>query len=327
MAYGQSSGTTSYNPFAQDLVIDAYERQGIYELETRHWVSARRTCNLLLISDWSNRGINLWKIDTVPTVIDLVQGTRSYLLPTNTVGMFDTMVHTPANLSQGNASDSIIPLLVGTPVPQASQITTTQGSNIVKITWPANGLSALTSISILSPIVIGGLTLGGVYTILSVLDVNNFVINVTFNATASQTITVNGTGGIDILMTPISRNDYAAIAYKDSQGQPTTYWFQREIVPQVSIWPVADSSGPYQLQTYLMRQIEDVNPTGGQTLNLVQRFYYAFVSDLARDLSIKWAPDKYQMLKAEADAAWDRAQATDIEDVSLFVLPNLSGYG
>lgn len=327
MAYGTSSGTTAYNPFASDLVIDAYERIGIYQLEVKHLVSARRSCNLLLVSDWSNRGINLWRIDTVPTTVDLVQGIATYLMPTDTVAMFDTFIRTPPSLSPGNSSDTIIPLLVGTPIPQSAILTTIAGSNIVTVTWVNNGLTLYTSVSILTPIVVGGLTLGGVYTIGGVIDANNFTLNVTFNATSSQSTVINGTSGTDVLMTPISRNDWAAISYKSSQGQPTTYWYQKEILPQVNVWPVPDGSGPYQLQTYLLRQIQDVNPSGGQTLNLVQRMYYAFTADLARDLSIKWAPDKYAMLKSEADGAWARASATDVEDVSTFILPNLSGYG
>lgn len=327
MAYGTSSGTTSYDPFASDLVVDAFERCGIYNLETRHLISARRSCNLLLVSDWSNRGINLWRVDTVPTVVDLVQGTQTYLLPTDTVAMFDTFIRTPANLTLGTSSDTIIPLLVGTPIPQNATLTTTQGSDIVKVTWPNNGLAVFTAVSILTPIVIGGLTLGGVYTIGTIIDANNFTLNVTFYAASSQAIVINGVGGTDVLLTPISRNDFAAIAYKASQGRPTTYWYQKDTQPQVNLWPVPDGGGPYQLQTYLFRQIQDVNPSGGQTLNLVQRMYYAFVADLARDLSVKWAPAKYAMLKSEAMETWDRASASDVENVATFVLPNLSGYG
>lgn len=326
MAYGQSSGTTTYDPFVSDLTIDAFERCGIENLEIKHLVSARRSSNLLLVSDWSNRGINLWKMDTVPTIIDLVQGTQTYLMPTDTVAMFDTYLQISPN-GGPNQDPDVIQLLVGTPIPQTSTLTTTLGSDIVRVTWPNFNLPTFTAVSLLVPVIVGGLTLGGVYTIGTILDANNFTINVTFNATSSQSIQINSTLGTNVLMTPISRNDFAAISYKASQGQPTTYWYQKEIQPQVNVWPVPDGGGPYQLCTYLMRQIQDVNPSGGQTLNLVQRMYYAFVADLARDLSIKWAPDRYALLAQEAGSAWDRAQATDTESVSFFVLPNLSGYG
>lgn len=326
MAYGQSSGTTTFNPFVSDLCIDAMERCGIYNLETKHLVSARRSANLLLVSDWSNRGINLWKMDTVPTLVDMVQGTQTYLMPADAVAMFDTYLQI-SPFGAPNTDPSIIPLLVGTPIPQTSFLATTDGSNIVTVTWPGNGLTVLQTVALLVPVVVGGLTLGGDYTIGTVIDADNFTINVTFLATSTQTIQINSTLGINVLMTPISRNDFAAISLKSSQGQPTTYWYQKEIQPQVNVWPTPDGGGPYQLCTYLMRQIQDVNPSGGQTLNLVQRAYYAFVADLARDLSIKWAPDKYAMLAAEAGAAWDRMAATDVEDVSSWIFPQIQGYG
>lgn len=326
MAYGQSSGTTNFDPDAASMVIDAFERCGLYQLDVKHLVSARRSSNLLLVSDWSNRSVNLWKIDTVPTIIDMVQGAATYLMPTDTVAMFDTYIQISPNGAPDDVG-TVIPLLVGTPIPQASFLATTLGSNIVRVTWPSNGLPLLTVVSLLVPVVVGGLTLGGDYTIGTIIDANNFTINVTFDATSSQTIQINSTLGTNVLMTPISRNDYAAISYKASQGQPTSYWYQKEIQPQVNVWPTPDGGGPYQLCTYLMRQIQDVNPSGGQTLNLVQRMYYAFVADLARDLSIKWAPDRYALLAQEAASAWDRASATDVENSSTFVLPNLSGYG
>lgn len=326
MAYGQSSGTTTFSPFVSDILTDAYERLGLINLETRHLTSGRRSLNLLMVSDWSNRGINLWKVDTVPTVIDLVQGTQTYLMPTDTVAMFDTYLQISPN-GGSNLDPSIIPLLVGTPIPQSSFLTTVKGSNIVTVTWPSSGLSVLQTVSLLVPVVVGGLTLGGDYTIGAVIDANNFTINVTFVATSSQTIQINSTLGTNVLMTPISRNDFAAIAYKASQSQPTTYWYQKEILPQVNVWPTPDGGGPYQLCTYLMRQIQDLNPSGGQTFNLVQRMYYACVADLARDLSLKWAVDRYDRLAAEASSAWDRAAATDVENASHFIMPQMQGYG
>ena len=56
-----TSGTTTFNLSIDEIVEEAYERCGIrtnsgYDLKT-----GRRSLNLIL-QDWNNRGINLWKV-------------------------------------------------------------------------------------------------------------------------------------------------------------------------------------------------------------------------------------------------------------------------
>ena len=57
-----TSGTSSFNLDIEELIQEAYERIGIdgsrsgYQLK-----SARRSINLLL-SEWDNRGVHLWKV-------------------------------------------------------------------------------------------------------------------------------------------------------------------------------------------------------------------------------------------------------------------------
>ena len=92
-----TSGVTTFNLEFPELVEEAFERAGSelrsgYDLKT-----ARRSMNLLL-ADWSNRGINLWTIDS--GTIPLVAGTATYVLPTDTVDLIDHVIRTGA----GNVS-------------------------------------------------------------------------------------------------------------------------------------------------------------------------------------------------------------------------------
>jgi len=92
-----TSGTTTFNLDLTELVEEAFERCGAelrsgYDLKT-----ARRSLNLLF-ADWSNRGINLWTVDTGS--ITLVQGTATYNLPSDTVDLMEHVIRTGA----GNAS-------------------------------------------------------------------------------------------------------------------------------------------------------------------------------------------------------------------------------
>ncbi|HEY1806012.1 MAG TPA: hypothetical protein VGG45_16180 [Terracidiphilus sp.] len=330
MAYGTPSGVSVYAPFSSDIVSDALERCGIYFPEGRHLTSARRSTNLLLASDWANRGINLWTVSAVPYLIDLIEGTPTYNLPPNTISMLDTYLSIPSNgttITVAGQGASIIPYLVGNPVPQNSIISTVQGSNIANVNWPAHGLTSGMDCSILYPVVVGGLTLGGVYAAVTIIDANNFTINTTFLATSTSSMTIMGTGTSDRILGSISRTDYAGLAQKQQPGAPSCFWFNRQTVPQVTLWPVPDGNGPYQLQAFLVTQIDNVYAANGETLDMPQRFFYACVTDLARDLSIKFAPDKYQLLMTEAQGAWERASTSDVERVTMSIMPNFGGYG
>jgi len=71
-----TSGTTSFDLEIDELIEEAYERAGVGGSRTGyHLKGARRSLNILL-SEWGNRGIHLWKVKqaTVP----LVQGQAEY---------------------------------------------------------------------------------------------------------------------------------------------------------------------------------------------------------------------------------------------------------
>jgi len=66
-----TSGTTDFNLEIDEIIEEALERAGIGGSRTGyHLRSARRSLNILL-SEWGNRGIHLWKVKlaTVPLVL------------------------------------------------------------------------------------------------------------------------------------------------------------------------------------------------------------------------------------------------------------------
>jgi len=88
-----TSGTASWNPDMTEIVEEAFERCGAemrsgYDLRT-----ARRSLNLLF-ADWSNRGVNLWTLDS--SSITLTTGTATYALPADTVDLLDHVIRTGA---------------------------------------------------------------------------------------------------------------------------------------------------------------------------------------------------------------------------------------
>ena len=84
-----TTSTTSFNPTLNDIVEEAFERVGL-ELRTGYdFRTARRSLNLLL-TEWANRGINLWTIDT--DSIPLIQGVNTYDLPDDTVDLLEHVI-------------------------------------------------------------------------------------------------------------------------------------------------------------------------------------------------------------------------------------------
>ena len=92
-----TSGTSTFNLDFPELCEEAFERAGS-ELRTGYDLkTARRSLNLLF-ADWSNRGVNLFTIDS--GTINLVPGTATYILPVDTVDLIDHVIRTGA----GNTS-------------------------------------------------------------------------------------------------------------------------------------------------------------------------------------------------------------------------------
>jgi hypothetical protein len=98
--------------------------------------------------------------------------------------------------------------------------------------------------------------------------------------------------------------------------------------PTLTVWPVP---GPSTIlsQTNLLyrnyRYAQDITQMF-QNVEVPQRFYDALVAGIAARLALKFAPDRYQMLLADANMAYQNAANTDYENVPIRFLPNFSRY-
>jgi hypothetical protein len=388
-----SSGTYNFAASNADLLIECYERCGIRSasLTPEHMYSARMSMNLVL-SSWTSRGVNLWKV--VLQSVPLVQGVATYSVPQNTVMMLDAYVRQYS---------------MNSPVNLTPTLTTTLNSSSVNINYPNHGLSVGDWINMVTYVSVGGLIIYGFYQVVSVPDVNDFTINAGANATSgvtggavpsftttpnSPTVTVTlnnhgfvagqtfvvqvstAIGGItlfgsytivtvptantftftasyaastgatvsensgqlqiagqntgaqliDRILGVLSRTDYASQPNKQQQGFPTQYWYDRTLNQNFTLWQVPDSNGPYEVQYYSVTQMQDADATMGQTPDIPYRFLEAFCAEFSWHLSRKWAPALSEQLKADYQAAWAEAAAEDRERVTMYVTPDLGGY-
>jgi hypothetical protein len=102
-----SSGTYGFQPNVGETVLYAYSRCGIRrtELVQEHMADARMATNMVL-ADFSNRGVNLWKVNLV--TIPLIQGQATYSLDPSAVVMLDTYV--TVNSGGQNVDRIILPI-------------------------------------------------------------------------------------------------------------------------------------------------------------------------------------------------------------------------
>jgi len=86
-----TSGTYNFNPSLGEITLYAYNLIGIRPsaLLQEHLEAARMATNMML-SRWSNEGVNLWSVELI--TVPLVQGQATYQVDGTTVVMLDAYI-------------------------------------------------------------------------------------------------------------------------------------------------------------------------------------------------------------------------------------------
>ena len=222
-----TSGTYAFNPALGEIVLYAYQNIGVRPAAVlqEHMESARMATNMML-SRWSNQGVNLWAVDLV--TVPLVEGQATYAVDGNTIMVLDA-----------------------------------------------------------------------------------------YTTTSS---------GIDRVIMPISRTEYASYPNKTQQGFPTSYWFDRLVSPTITLWPVPDGSSATILKYYRVRQVQDANLQNGENVEIPYRWLEAFADGLAYRLARIWQPQMAVALKGQADESYQIAADQDVEAVNTYISPMIGSY-
>lgn len=286
------SGTYNFDPSLGEMTIYAYNLIGIRgtALLQEHMEAARMAANMLL-GRWSSQGVNLWMV-TLQS-IPLVKGQSTYNVPNNNITMLDTYIVTGGVTFTGSISGTTLTVT-----------DTTGGSPAIGMMISGNSLINGTQI------VSGS---GTTWTVSNSQTV------------ASGLITGETAQSVNRLILPVSRTEYASYPNKEQQGFPTTYWQDRLINGNVTLWPVPDGTQT-SLNFYQVCQIDDAGFTSGMQVNMPNYFYEAFVYGLAQRLSLIWAPEKMAMIKPLADEAYLIAVEQNVENADTYISPMISGY-
>lgn len=138
--------------------------------------------------------------------------------------------------------------------------------------------------------------------------------------------TTNNGQTFDTIIWPLSAYEYAAMPDKTTQAVVTSYWYNRQIDPIMTLWPVPDGNATYTLKLRILSQIQDAVIPSGVTMDMPYRALDCFVAKLSHRLSRIYAPDKEAIRKADADEAWNVMAAQDVEDVPMLISIASEGY-
>ncbi|QDP65034.1 MAG: hypothetical protein Unbinned4834contig1000_70 [Prokaryotic dsDNA virus sp.] len=127
----------------------------------------------------------------------------------------------------------------------------------------------------------------------------------------------------DISIDRVSREEFLNIPTKNTQQRPTQFYVDRQINPNVRVWPTPDAS--YTLVYDRLVRIDDAD-TQQNTLDLPFRFYPCLAAGLAYYISMKRAPDRTQLLRVVYEEEFARAAKEDRDRASFKVVPNRNFY-
>ena len=123
----------------------------------------------------------------------------------------------------------------------------------------------------------------------------------------------------DFSVERISRDTYLSIPNKTTDGRRNQFFLDRQITPNLKIWPVPENSTDVIYYDALTR-VDDAD-TQVNTLDVPFRFYPCLAAGLAYYIAMKKAPERIQLLKAAYEEEFQRAMTEDRDRASFNVVP------
>jgi len=123
----------------------------------------------------------------------------------------------------------------------------------------------------------------------------------------------------DYALTRVSRDTFLSIPVKTTQGRPSQFFLDRQITPNLKVWPVPENSTDVIVYDALTRM--DDADAQVNTLDMPFRFYPCLAAGLAYYIALKRAPNRLQLLKAIYEEEFERAMTEDRDRASFNVVP------
>ena len=127
--------------------------------------------------------------------------------------------------------------------------------------------------------------------------------------------------GTDFELSRMSRSEYLNTPNKTTQGRPSQFYYNRQVSPEVTLWPTPENSTD-TLVYYYVQRIEDVDALVNTT-DAPFRFLPCMVAGLAYYTAVKKAPERVQLLKNLYEEEFQRAADEDEDRVALKLQPSV----
>jgi len=127
--------------------------------------------------------------------------------------------------------------------------------------------------------------------------------------------------GTDFDINKISRGEYLSVPTKTTTGRPSQFYFNRQVLPQITMWPTPENSTD-QIVYYYIRRLEDADALVND-VELPFRFLPCAVAGMAYYIALKKAPERIQLLKTVYEEEFQRAADEDEDRVSLKLQPSI----
>ena len=287
-----TSDTTKFNLDIDDIINEAYERCGLESRSGYDLKTAKRSMNLLL-ADWANRGLNQWTIkqSSITVAADITEYPGGTL--TMTVG--------------DSSSFSVPETITGGTSAATASITNLPSATSMAITIPTGTFTSGETLT-------GG-TSAATTTLSAAVDLTDA------QATIDILSLVVKRGDNSYAAARLSRDGYITIPNKTETGRPSQFFLDRQITPNLKIWPAPENSTDTLIFDRLYR-IDDGDDFTN-TLGVPFRFYPALAAGLAYYIALKRAPDRIQILKPLYEEEMERAMTEDRDRASFNVVPSL----
>jgi hypothetical protein len=128
----------------------------------------------------------------------------------------------------------------------------------------------------------------------------------------------------ELTITPMTRQEYTMQPNKMQQGRPTSFWYDRQISPSITLWPWPNQA--YTMHVWSFGQQMDAVQRAAMQLEVPYRWLDAAAAGLAARLAVHYAQDLEEQRQGQADKAYQIAATQDTEDGSIYVLPMIRGY-
>lgn len=281
----------------------------------------------MLLSDLSNRGIQLWCIEK--QIYPLYNGLGDLTLDTGTVDVLNSNLRTLQQVTGINTDTSTT---------RTVNFTTDTFVTTVGILWSAAAVPVAlersddnvtwTTIQTETTTATAGQW--------TWFDLESSVATVYFRVRAttgtlsfSQIYLANTP--TEIPLARLNRDDYTNLPNKSFQSnRPLQFWFDRQVQqPVMHLWPVPNEEAEVnQIVLWRQRYIMDVG-TMTQEIEVPQRWYEAIVAMLASRLALEYIevdPSMISMLDAKAKESLYFAQQEERDNSPMMILPNIAMY-